>query len=57
MFLPRKDVIELDLSIEDAAKLIISAGLVYPPGMEQADSRAEAATLINASRDRSIGRG
>ena len=57
MFLPRKDVIELDLSIEDAAKLIISAGLVYPPGMEQADSRADAPALIKPSRDRSIGRG
>ena len=30
LFLPRKDVIELDMSVEDAAKLIISAGLVYP---------------------------
>lgn len=30
LFLPRRDVIELDMSMEDAAKLIISAGLVYP---------------------------
>ncbi|MBF9033606.1 DUF502 domain-containing protein [Rhodobacterales bacterium HKCCE2091] len=30
LFFPRKDVIVLDMSIEDAAKLIISAGLVYP---------------------------
>ncbi|MCC1482228.1 DUF502 domain-containing protein [Roseibaca sp. Y0-43] len=30
LFVPRRDVIELDMSIEDAAKLIISAGLVYP---------------------------
>ena len=30
LFFPREDVIELDMSIEDAAKLIISAGLVYP---------------------------
>ena len=57
MFLPRKDVIELDLSIEDAAKLIISAGLVYPPGVEAAESRTEAPALVNASRDRIIGRG
>ncbi len=34
LFVPRADVIELDMMIEDAAKLIISAGLVYP------DSRA-----------------
>ena len=30
LFLPRKDVHELDMSVEDAAKLVISAGLVYP---------------------------
>ena len=30
LFVPRKDVIELDMAIEDAAKLVISAGLVYP---------------------------
>ena len=30
LFLPRADVIELDMPIEDAAKLVISAGLVYP---------------------------
>ncbi len=31
LFVPRADVVELDMSIEDAAKLIISAGLVIPP--------------------------
>jgi uncharacterized membrane protein len=30
LFVPRADVIELDMGIEDTAKLIISAGLVYP---------------------------
>jgi uncharacterized membrane protein len=30
-YVPRRDVIMLDMSIEDAAKLIISAGLVQPP--------------------------
>jgi uncharacterized membrane protein len=30
MYVPRADVIELSMSIEDAAKLIISAGLVAP---------------------------
>ena len=30
LFFPQKDVIELDMSVEDAAKLVISAGLVYP---------------------------
>ncbi|MCC6304378.1 MAG: DUF502 domain-containing protein [Rhodobacteraceae bacterium] len=31
LYVPRADVILLDMSIEDAAKLIISAGLVHPP--------------------------
>ncbi|RVV99636.1 DUF502 domain-containing protein [Mesobaculum littorinae] len=31
LFLPESEVIELDMTIEDAAKLVISAGLVYPP--------------------------
>ena len=30
LFLPSSDVIELEMSVEDAAKLVISAGLVYP---------------------------
>lgn len=30
LFFPEEDVIELDMSVEDAAKLVISAGLVYP---------------------------
>ena len=30
LFFPAEDVIKLDMSIEDAAKLVISAGLVYP---------------------------
>ncbi|SFA77198.1 Uncharacterized membrane protein [Poseidonocella pacifica] len=36
LFFPREDVIELDMSIEDAAKLVISAGLVYPNAKEPA---------------------
>jgi len=31
LFVPTKDVIELDMSVEEAAKLVISAGLVMPP--------------------------
>lgn len=30
LFFPREDVVELDMSIEEAAKLVISAGLVIP---------------------------
>ncbi|PHQ84497.1 MAG: hypothetical protein COB65_05380 [Thalassobium sp.] len=34
LFLPRDEVIELDMTVEDAAKLVISAGLVYPNGKD-----------------------
>ena len=30
LFLPRRDIQVLDMTVEDAAKLVISAGLVYP---------------------------
>ncbi len=36
LFFPTADIIELDMSVEDAAKLVISAGLVYP-GEKDAD--------------------
>ncbi len=35
LFFPKKDVIELDMTVEDAAKLVISAGLVYPSDREE----------------------
>lgn len=34
LMFPEEDVIELDMSVEDAAKLVISAGLVYPNGKD-----------------------
>ncbi|AVO36467.1 DUF502 domain-containing protein [Pukyongiella litopenaei] len=34
LFFPEEDVIELDMTVEDAAKLVISAGLVYPNGKD-----------------------
>ena len=37
LFLPRRDIIELEMSVEDAAKLVISAGLVYPNNKAVAD--------------------
>ena len=32
LFFPKEDIQELDMTIEEAAKLVISAGLVYPNG-------------------------
>ena len=44
LFFPKEDVIELDMGVEDAAKLVISAGLVYPndkPSAELIDAIPE----------------
>ncbi|MBS0122572.1 DUF502 domain-containing protein [Thetidibacter halocola] len=46
LFFPTEDVIELDMTIEDAAKLVISAGLVYPNGK---DAKAAIEALRKAS--------
>ena len=37
LFIPRHDIKELDMTVEDAAKLVISAGLVYPGGKDPKD--------------------
>ncbi|MCP3968783.1 MAG: DUF502 domain-containing protein [Rhodobacteraceae bacterium] len=33
LFVPKSDIIELKMSVEECAKLVISAGLVYPSGV------------------------
>ena len=38
LFVPKKDVILLDMTVEDAAKLVISAGLVVPKGKKNIHS-------------------
>ncbi len=43
LFVPKSDVIELEMSVEDAAKLVISAGLVYPNGKDPSEPPALAA--------------
>ncbi len=40
LFVPKKDVILLDMGVEDAAKLVISAGLVAPEFKETAQKLA-----------------
>lgn len=47
MFVPRARVHELAMSIEDCAKLIISAGLVYPEGQKPPSADAVALPLRN----------
>ncbi|QFT63115.1 Uncharacterized membrane protein [Roseivivax halotolerans] len=43
LFFPEEDVIELEMSLEDAAKLVISAGLVYPNPKDPSQPLAEPA--------------
>ena len=43
LFVPKSDVIELEMSVEDAAKLVISAGLVYPNSKDPSEPPALAA--------------
>lgn len=45
LFVPKKDVMVLDMSVEDAAKLIISAGLITP----QWPARARAKYAVTAN--------
>lgn len=40
LFFPAEDVIELEMTVEDAAKLVISAGLVYPNGKDPTEPPA-----------------
>ena len=50
LFVPKKDVILLDMTIEEAAKLVISAGLVVPP----TKAEREAAARNTEDRKRAI---
>ncbi|GMG84113.1 DUF502 domain-containing protein [Paralimibaculum aggregatum] len=45
LFVPKRDVVLLDMTVEDAAKLVISAGLVTPPTKEELEAQARSATL------------
>ncbi len=51
LFVPKSDLIELEMSVEDAAKLVISAGLVYP------DGKPVASRAIEEIRDPATGSG
>jgi uncharacterized membrane protein len=45
LFVPSADVVLLDMTVEDAAKLVISAGLVYPAG-QVPEPVPEGATVV-----------
>ncbi|OKL43505.1 DUF502 domain-containing protein [Pseudovibrio exalbescens] len=50
LFVPKEDVIELSMSVEDAAKLVISAGLVSPDYPEILAELGEEITSTGSSR-------
>ncbi len=43
LFVPKRDVVLLDMTVEEAAKLVISAGLVTPPTKEELAAEARSA--------------
>ncbi|WP_375172898.1 DUF502 domain-containing protein [Pseudooceanicola sp.] len=49
LFFPKEDVIELDMTIEDAAKLVISAGLVYPNAKDPSKPLEKAAKQLSSA--------
>ena len=50
-YIPADEVIELPISADDAAKLIMSAGLIQPDGQAALVALAEAAKLEKAPAD------
>ncbi|KAB0682083.1 DUF502 domain-containing protein [Aureimonas leprariae] len=48
LYVPRDEVKILDMKVEDAMKLIVSAGIVGPEGDSRAMTQTEAAALIDA---------
>ena len=50
LFVPRKDVVFLDMDVEAAAKLVISAGLVMPPSNEELAAGTMAAPKTSGAK-------
>ena len=56
LFVPREDVVPLEMTIEEAAKLIISAGLVSPPTKEEVEAEARRARARKQALAKSVTR-
>lgn len=50
LFVPKQDLIELDMGVEDAAKLVISAGLVAPDTAAKQVSKKQAEKQLEKMR-------
>ncbi|MDJ1008080.1 MAG: DUF502 domain-containing protein [Paracoccaceae bacterium] len=55
LFLPKSDVVPLEMKVEDAAKLIISAGLVYPGGQDEQPANTDIPAIPATVRARELG--
>ena len=44
LFCPRDEIIYLEMSVEDAVKLVVSGGIVHPPENGKGDAKAKAKT-------------
>ncbi len=55
LFLPKSEVKPLDMKVEDAAKLIISAGLVYPTGTPEMVANADIPAIPAEIRAKEFG--
>ena len=57
LFVPRKDCIPLDMTVEEGVKLVISGGIVSPPDarpgakVEEEDSEAESPGSLSESTE------
>lgn len=57
LFVPIEDVVLLDMTVEEAAKLVISAGLVTPPTKEEREAAAARAAIRRNGNGKSNGTG
>ncbi len=57
LFVPVEDVVFLDMTVEEAAKLVISAGLVTPPTKEEREAAAARAAIRRNGHGKSNGNG
>ncbi|MEL7154282.1 MAG: DUF502 domain-containing protein [Pseudomonadota bacterium] len=57
LFVPKEDVVLLDMTVEEAAKLVISAGLVTPPTKAEREAAAAKAAMRRNGNGKSNGNG
>lgn len=51
LFVPKKDMIPLSMTVEEAIKMVISGGIVTPPDLRPEDERAEPQVAVAAHEE------